>query len=263
MAVARTALTARTWTAGKVREAFAQWQASQPERARILDAEAIAYVGYHAERYARLLSLIDELAASIQPRDRLRILDVGPNIQTELIRGAHPDAVVDTLGFAHPAIPARDDDRHIELDLNELAIAERCPDLAAVYDLVILAEVIEHLHTAPASVLSCIAGWLRPRGHVLIQTPNGAALHKRVRLLLGRSPVEPPRDTPQNPGHFHEYTLAELRDQVAAAGLVIERLEMANHFGDEGFANLLYRAAGWVLPPTLRHGVSVCARPVQ
>ena len=251
----------RPWSAQTVRAEFERWRAAHPDRSGVLDAEAIAYVQYHAERYARLLSLIDELPVSVRPPDRLRILDIGPNIQTELVRNTHPGAVVDTLGFAHPAIRPREHERHIELDLNHLTVPGSDPQLGAVYDIVILAEVVEHLHTSLTTVLRNVAGWLRAPGYVLVQTPNGAALHKRIRLLLGRSPVEPPRDTPRNPGHFHEYTLAELRDQVAAAGLLIERLEVANHFGGADASSQLYRAAGRLLPPTLRHGVTLCARP--
>jgi hypothetical protein len=249
------------WSARTVRARFARWQADQPERAGVLDSEALAYVDYHAERYARLLSLVAELAADARPPDRLRVLDIGPNIQTELLRGAHPSASVDTLGFAHPAILPREHERHIEFDLNRLSMPATAPQLTAVYDIVILAEVVEHLHISLAAVLRPVAGWLRAPGHVLVQTPNGAALHKRIRLLLGRSPVEPPRETSGNPGHFHEYTLAELRDQVAAAGLMIERLEVANHFGGESAPSRLYRTAGKLLPPTLRHGMTLCARP--
>ncbi|MGI8572039.1 MAG: methyltransferase domain-containing protein [Solirubrobacteraceae bacterium] len=249
------------WSAGTVHAGFARWQADQPERSRVLDSEAIAYVDYHAERYARLLSLVGELAGHTRAPDRLRILDIGPNIQTELLREAHPNAVVDTLGFAHPAIPPRAHERHVEFDLNRLSTPGSGPQLAAVYDMAILAEVVEHLHVSVATVLRCVGGWLRPPGHVVVQTPNGAALHKRIRLLLGRSPVEPPRETPGNPGHFHEYTLTELRDQVAAAGLVIERLEVANHFGGQNARSRLYRTAGELLPPTLRHGITLCASP--
>ncbi|MDQ6818094.1 MAG: class I SAM-dependent methyltransferase [Actinomycetota bacterium] len=244
-----------------MRDAFARWQVAQPDRSGILDSEAIAYVDYHSERYARLLSLVDQLAAEARPREKLRILDIGPNMQTELLRDAHPTGVVDTLGFAHPAIPPRQHERHVEFDLNRLSTPGSGPQLASGYDIVILAEVVEHLHISLATVLRCVAGWLRPPGHVLVQTPNGAALHKRIRLLLGRSPVEPPRDTPGNPGHFHEYTLAELRDQVAAAGMAIERLELANHFGGAGAQARLYRTAGKLLPPTMRHGMTLCARP--
>ncbi len=250
----------RTCTAADVRASFTRWRAAEPEHAQVLDAEAVAYVDYHAVRYARLLSAVGRLESATRPPDRLRILDIGPNVQTALLRAAHPGAVVDTLGFAHPAVPPRLHERHVEFDLNDALFAARRPQLEPRYDIVVLAEVVEHLYTSVSAVLSCAEGWLRHPGFAVVQTPNGAALHKRVRLLLGRSPVEPPRASRQNPGHFHEYTLAELRGQVAAAGLTIERLDVANHFGGTSGAGQLYRGLGHLLPPTLRHGVTLCVR---
>jgi hypothetical protein len=254
------AVTPRRWSAGEVRAEFARWQAAEPERAGVLDAEALAYVGYHAVRYARLLSTVDELAGAARPPDRLQILDIGPNVQTALLRAAHPGAVIDTLGFAHPAMVPNPPERHIEFDLNGVDSPLRRPSPEPGYDLVVLAEVVEHLYTSLSVVLSWVAGWLRPPGFVVIQTPNGAALHKRLRLLAGRSPVEPPRVSRENPGHFHEYTLAELRDQVAAAGLILQSLQVDNHFGGRSAAARLYRGFGRVLAPSLRHGVTLCAR---
>jgi hypothetical protein len=254
------AVTPRRWNSCDVRVEFARWQAADPARARVLDAEALAYVGYHAARYARLLSVVEELAAAARPPDRLQILDIGPNVQTALLRAAHPGAVIDTLGFAHPAMTPNQPERHIEFDLNDVDVPGRRPPAERRYDVIVLAEVVEHLYTSLSLVLSWVAEWLRPPGYVIVQTPNGAALHKRLRLLLGRSPVEPPRASRQNPGHFHEYTLAELRDQVAASGLVLQRLEVDNHFGGTSAAARLYRGLGHLLTPSLRHGVTLCAR---
>jgi 2-polyprenyl-3-methyl-5-hydroxy-6-metoxy-1,4-benzoquinol methylase len=254
------AVTPRTWTPGDVQAEFARWQAAEPERSRVLDAEALAYVGYHAVRYARLLSTVEALAAAARPPDRLQILDIGPNVQTALLRAAHPGAVIDTLGFAHPAMTPVRHERHVEFDLNRADSPAHRPPPDRRYDVIVLAEVVEHLYTSLSIVLSWVAGWLRPPGFVVIQTPNGAALHKRLRLLAGRSPVEPPRASRENPGHFHEYTLAELRDQVAAAGLILQSLQVDNHFGGTRTAARLYRGFGRVLPPSLRHGVTLCVR---
>lgn len=247
------------WTARDVSAGFARWQGAEPDRARALDPEAHAYVAYHTRRYARLLSVVDELAAA-RPPGRRYILDIGPNVQTALLRSAHPEAVIDTLGFAHPAVPPHHDERHIEFDLNDAPFPERRPQPDRRYDVIVAAEVVEHLYTPLATVLSCVADWLRPPGFVVIQTPNGAALHKRVRLALGRSPVGPPRVCRENPGHFHEYTLTELRGQVSAAGLVIERLQVDNYFGSGRAATPLYRGLGHLLPPSFRHGVTLCVR---
>ena len=99
------------------------------------------------------------------------------------------------------------------------------------YDVIVLAEVLEHLHIPPHACSSSWPGSCERPGFIVLQTPNAAALHKRVALLLGRNPVEAPRVCQENPGHFHEYTVGELRHQVSAGGLVIDWLWTENYFG--------------------------------
>jgi trans-aconitate methyltransferase len=240
-----------------VRDELARWRTAHPELASRLDEEALAYGDYHAPRYARLLQ---EVSAHLGGRRAPAILDVGPNLQTVLLRLRHPQATIDTLGFRHPAVPPREHEQHIEFDLNQALLRERRPAWPRSYDLVVVAEVVEHLHVPVHAVLGCLRASLVPGGVVILQTPNGAALHKRLRLLAGRSPVEPPRASSANPGHLHEYTLAELRDQVAMAGLQLEHLETANYFKATGFSPRLYRAGGRLMPTAWRHGITLCAR---
>jgi SAM-dependent methyltransferase len=200
------------------------------------------YLAYHARRYATLRALALELGGP-------RVLNVGPMFETRMLRdaGLH----VDTLGFPHPLFGPRDGERHLEVDLNAPRV-----DGDGSYDLVVAAEVIEHLHRAPSLVLAWLAGWLRPDGWLLVQTPNAVAFHKRVRMLLGRNPIEPIRVDPSNPGHFHEYTLGELRDAAAEAGLHVGGWRAANYFG----TSRAYAALGRVLPPSLRHGITLWLR---
>jgi SAM-dependent methyltransferase len=247
------------WTRARVLAEFGRWEAQGPERSGLLDAEARDYVAYHATRYARLLDAVRELVDRLAPRSSLHLLDVGPNIQTGLFRSVLPEATVDTLGFANPAVPPREDERHAEFDLNQSSGRAGWPVLEREYDLIVLAEVLEHLHVPPHTVLEFLAERLRRPGYIVIQTPNAAALHKRMALLAGRNPIEPPRVCQRNPGHFHEYTVRELRDQVRASGLTIEWLRTENYFGSGTVAEL-YRTAGHLMPATWRHGVTLCVR---
>ena len=265
-------LTRTDWTRADVRDLVERWRAAEPELAAELDSEALAYLEYHAIRYAHLVGEVAAVArrAGTAGRpgtarraatpDSLALLDVGPNVETALLRIAFADATVDTLGFAHPAVPPRAHERHIEFDLNDSAVPDLHPRPERRYDVIVLAEVVEHLHTPLSAVLGLLREWSRPPGFVVIQTPNGAALHKRLALLAGRNPAPPPRASRENPGHLHEYTLAELRQQVAAAGLEIDSLCAENRYGGSGASARAYRALGRVLPPTLRHGVTLCAR---
>lgn len=224
----------------------------------VQSAEVAAYWSYHKRRYAILLGdLVGRLAPGADARPR-RLLDVGPNLQTGLLRQARPEAVIDTLGFGHPLFPPRAGERHIELDLNATD-ASGAPQGGHEYDVVLVAEVIEHLHTAPSVVLGHLAGWLREDGVLILQTPNAVALHKRLRMLAGRNPYEPIRPSTTNPGHFHEYTVAELVDAARAAGLAPEAWTTANYFGT-GRASRLYAALGPALPANLRHGITIWLR---
>lgn len=211
-------------------------------------AEWRHYLAYHSRRYAALMLVVGELAPQ-------RVLNVGPMFETRLLR--ETGAAVDTLGFPHPLFPPGEGERHIEVDLNELPA-----DGDASYDTIVMAEVIEHLYTSPVSVLAALAAWMRPGGAIVLQTPNAVALHKRLRMFAGRNPIEPIRADRSNPGHFHEYTIPELRDAAHQAGLELGGVRTENYFG-ASLAARAYGVAGRVLPPSLRHGITLWLRRVR
>jgi SAM-dependent methyltransferase len=202
------------------------------------------YLRTHRQRYALLLDLVRELSPE-------RILVVGPSHESTLLREVAP---VDTLGWADHRFPRVDGERHVEHDLNDDAY----PELGR-YDAIVCAEVIEHLHVSPIPVLRFLGGALSPGGRLVVQTPNATSLPKRLRMLLGQNPYDPIRDEAANPGHFHEYTVRELRDAVEAAGLTVERLLTANYFDHGSQKNRAFRALEPLLPGTLREGITVVA----
>jgi SAM-dependent methyltransferase len=206
------------------------------------------YVRTHRRRYALLLELVGGFAPQT-------ILVVGPSYESALLREAFPDATVNTLGWYDHRFPLREGEQHTDFDLNEREYPQLEP-----HDLIVCGEVVEHLHVSPLPVLRFLAGVLSPEGRLVLQTPNATALPKRLRMLIGRNPYAPIRDEPRNPGHFHEYTIRELRDLLEAAGLEILRLITANYFDHGSPQNRLYRAVGPVLPGTLREGITVVAR---
>jgi len=205
------------------------------------------YFRTHSRRYALLLDLVRELAPE-------RILVVGPSYETALLRETFPDATVDTLGWHDHRFPLRDSDRHTELDLNALAYPELEP-----HDVIVCAEVIEHLHVPLVRVLRFLRGGLAPDGRLVLQTPNAVSLPKRLRMLVGRNPYEPIRDEPANPGHFHEYTRDELCGAMRAAGLDVMRVITANYFDHGSRKNGAFRAVEAVLPGALRDGITIVA----
>jgi trans-aconitate methyltransferase len=211
--------------------------------------EEQVYLRTHRRRYALLLDLVQELSPKT-------ILVVGPSFESALLRDRFPGATIDTLGWLDHRFPLREGERHTQVDLNDSEYPELEP-----HDVIVCAEVIEHLHVSPVPVLRFLSGGLAPGGRLVVQTPNATALPKRIRMLLGRNPYEPIREESANPGHFHEYTVGELREAVEAAGLEISRLLTANYFDHGSRKNRAYRALGPLLPGTLREGITVVAQP--
>jgi SAM-dependent methyltransferase len=196
------------------------------------------YVDYHGRRFKYVVGKCVELC----PQQKTRVLDVGRSHLSALLL-EHYDSVWtlgfpidDAEGFAHPAgaVPGRKQYAgHIVFDLNDTQTIEVIPtDIR--FNLIVFAEVIEHLHTAPELVLHALCNLLTDDGIIVCQTPNASALHKRITLLLGRNPYERLRIDARDPGHIREYTKRELIDAGRIAGLEPVAHEYAEYFGRHG-----------------------------
>jgi hypothetical protein len=255
-------------------------QAPSPAGAEPLEARPAnpAYASFHRPRFAFLIDLLRPYART----PGVRILDVGPSPLTPLISrelgvpveslGLEPERPSSPTSGARPRTDDRSACRHHSFDLNDAQFRERWRTDLGPYDVIVFAEVVEHLYTAPDLVLAYLRQLLRAEGILILQTPNAAALRKRVKLLLGLNPFERIRPDRSNPGHFREYTLSELREILAHAGFAIERTSMRYYFdaayerherGDEPpsrikgrLKNVLYR----LLPPPLQEGITIVAR---
>jgi SAM-dependent methyltransferase len=229
-------------------------EAHAREQARLA---AHDYAAYHARRYDYLLARALEAAL---PEAEPKVLDIGPSPFTERLRQRY--AHVTTLGFPlggteHMGLP------HIPFDL-AWAADGRPIETDVRFDLVVFAEVLEHLTVPPEAVLPALAAVMRPGAALLLQTPNAASLFKRLELLFGRNPYEPLRLSRDNPGHFREYTGAELAAALRASGFEPVAHAFENYFPRPPTRGLrpgrrlleaLERAV-----PTLREGQTVVAR---
>ena len=89
------------------------------------------------------------------------------------------------------------------------------------FDAVVAAEVIEHVRDTDR-LLGEIARVLRPRGALVVTTPNLASFENRVRLLFGRYPMWMDVGI-AGVGHLRYYTPRMLRHQLTQHGFVVER----------------------------------------
>lgn len=226
------------------------------------------YTAFHAPRYAHVLETLGRHGVHAGSR----LLDIGRSRLTELIHERF-GCTVDSLGFG-PDAPTPEG-RHFNYDLNRSQHREDWRTDLPRYDAIVMAEVIEHLYTAPQLVLGFLRTLVAPGGLLLIQTPNAADLSRRVKLLLGRNPYDMIRLDNTNPGHFREYTRAELRRLAEGAGFSVEQMRTHFYFdmrysrhGENGdhprpvfgtLKNLVYAT----LPPSLRWGITAELRAAR
>jgi 2-polyprenyl-3-methyl-5-hydroxy-6-metoxy-1,4-benzoquinol methylase len=113
---------------------------------------------------------------------------------------------------------------------------------ADAYDMIVMAEVIEHLYIAPTLVLPAFRRCLKAGGILLVTTPNGVALSTQVWMLSGRNPFEMLRENLDNPGHFREYTRPEMLTLGTTAGFSSTLVDRQDVYR----SNLPLRIMSWI-----------------
>jgi 2-polyprenyl-3-methyl-5-hydroxy-6-metoxy-1,4-benzoquinol methylase len=103
------------------------------------------------------------------------------------------------------------------------------------FDIVIIAQVIEHILNHPLGLMNDLARLMRPGGLLILTTPNPATVMSAVRSLRGKSllwgtddfinepKIEAQRIITKGDIHYREYTHDELRQLITNAGLSVEK----------------------------------------
>jgi trans-aconitate methyltransferase len=160
------------------------------------------YLEMHPPRYRLLMQLVLDLVSRLPKpaTGKLRILDIGPRFDVELMHRLMPDVLVDTLGIDPGFVGARDGERRVIFDLNDADLEDRRPEMDR-YPLVVMAEVLEHLYMPPSVTLGWVKSLLAPGGYLVVQTPNAVSLPNRLRMLIGKNPFQPLTAERAFPGH--------------------------------------------------------------
>ncbi len=101
------------------------------------------------------------------------------------------------------------------------------------FDMVMLHDVLEHLHDSPRELLTDLLRSVRPHGYLFVTVPNAVNIRKRVAVLFGRT-NHPPFDqywwspSPWR-GHIREYTEGDLRLLARHLGVVPLELRGCHH----------------------------------
>ena len=118
------------------------------------------------------------------------------------------------------------DREHVQLARNRAIDAKYCdlnhdqlPFENQSFDLIFAGEVIEHLIDTDGFI-SELYRCLRPRGHVLITTPNLVSFENRLRILLGIYPAWVNYNL-SGSGHVRAYTPRVLKKQLREHGFEV------------------------------------------
>ncbi|HRF60700.1 MAG TPA: class I SAM-dependent methyltransferase [Fimbriimonadaceae bacterium] len=221
------------------------------------------YALFHAPRFAVLLKLVTEHASMPSPK----ILDIGMSEFTDMMRDSFK-VPIDTLDFRPDADSERG--RQFFFDLTWCDQPEKWRSDMPQYDVVVMAEVIEHIYVSPKFQFDFLRSLLRPGGVLVLQTPNALTLQKRIKPLLGIHPYEKIRVEDKYGGHVREYTVKELRSYAEVAGFEVLQTTLGAYF-DSRFKAYSGRTKstieavltdwlGQYLPPCLRPGITMVMR---
>lgn len=176
--------------------------------------EAEAYYGQFADRYRNTLRWIERV---LPPGGRL--LDIGSGQFAVLCRYLF-DCRCDVLDIDTRSAAAL---RANQIGFQALDLSRETFVAKEPYDLVVMAEVIEHVPTPPHIVFGNLRPSVAPGGHFLVTTPNLYRLRNVLRLAAGRHVFDhflvPGPDQPL--GHFLEYGLEQMKWHVTKAGFDI------------------------------------------
>lgn len=111
---------------------------------------------------------------------------------------------------------------NIELRICDLQVDTLPLDDESV-NMILLLQVIEHLCVYPKHVLDKIYRKLKPGGYVVISTVNFVRISNRIRVLLGKNPLNNFEPSEDGHNHIHEFVPEELANYMKQSGFSVEK----------------------------------------
>ncbi len=216
---------------------------------KMADADGDRYLAKHIPRLSKTLALVPP------PQSTGRVLELGcygqitPLLERHCgyreVRGAYygPQGKIDrkTHDFPDGRFSCWVD--HFDVERHEFPYPDN------YFDLVIGAEMIEHMTHDPMWMLLESRRVLADGGYLLLSTPNVGSITSVAKTLQGRDNPQiffkyerPDAEGKSEIGHVREYTAHELGEAVKAAGFEVERLFttfIAEFLGHEQLLRLL------------------------
>ncbi len=224
-----------------------------PEQAIRIVRDRFPFKGYMDTAEDAYINIAKTAQRCLKPGDSVLDFGAGPADKT---------AILQALGFRCKAYDDLQDDWHsiegnrdkilnfargfgIEYELRRGADVPFGPDS---FDMVMMHDVIEHLHNSPRSLLIRLLESVRPGGYLFVTVPNAVNIRKRVRVLLGKTNLPSFNQYYWYPdpwrGHVREYTRDDLSHLAEYLDLDVIELRSCHHM-------LQKRLSGFLKPAYL------------
>jgi SAM-dependent methyltransferase len=209
----------------------------------------ISYHNYHRDRMKFAFDLIQKYKGDIN-------VEVGAWTITYWMR--YNKIPVHTLGFPEQRLIDMKGENDLDYSYN-LTNLRKKPAPINNADLVVCCEVIEHLAFDMETIFRFLGSMLKSGGILIIQTPNGAALKKRISLLFGKNPYPFIQDYEDGQySHLREPTLDELIQFGINSGFTIKEAYCKNYFNySHSIKAKLYEFFGKFLPKRMHDGITI------
>jgi SAM-dependent methyltransferase len=207
--------------------------------------------GYLETHKTRLVKTL-EITPPGGPEDRIlemgAYLQITPALHSKLGYGEVRGCYYGTLGRTDHRTVTSTEGETFECDIDHFnAEKDRFPYPDGHFSTVLCCELIEHLFEDPMHLMSEVNRILRTGGHLVLTTPNVAALRGVAAILQGYHPgffhayIRPAESGEVDARHNREYTPREIHRLLETSGFAVERLE-TGEFRDEPHPEF-----GWVL----------------
>jgi glycosyltransferase involved in cell wall biosynthesis/SAM-dependent methyltransferase len=213
-----------------------------------INDEARTYLGTHETRLVKTL----EITPPGGPDDRIlemgAYLQITPALRSKLGYGYVRGCYYGKLGRTDHREVTSAEGETFACDIDHFdAEKDRFPYEDESFSTVLCCELIEHLFEDPMHMMSEVNRILKPGGHLVLTTPNVAALRGISAILLGYHPgffhsyIKPSESGEVDARHNREYTAREIHKLLENSGMEVALLE-TGEFRDEPHPEF-----GWVL----------------
>ncbi len=227
----------------------------------VSDASA-EYLNTHRTRLIKTLEITPPGSAEDRVLEMGAYLQITPALRTKLGYGEVRGCYYGKLGRSDHRSVTNTEGETFECEIDHFdAEKDVFPYPDAHFATVICGELIEHLFEDPMHLMSEVNRILKPGGHLVLTTPNIAALRAISGILQGYHPgffhayIRPAEGTGEvDARHNREYAPREIHQLLENSGFAVARLE-TGEFRDEPHPEF-----GWILHLLKRYGLSTDLR---